>query len=400
MKKNKKLVEKTVLNTFQEEIPSIYFSDKTKAEYNAFRDNAEYVYRELFNFPKEMFKDKDILDFGGGTGEQTVYLTNWGAKMTHVEMNQLAIKIAKSVFKKYGSNFTKHRFVNKSIFDFKIGKKFDIVHSRGVFSHTYDKKKAFDKLAGFLKPGGYLIFGDPNKIGGFQNMLQRYIVYSLGKSRDHMEEICETLFKDDITRSVKSRAVRTRRSIIFDRWIIEQQDDPSVEEVLTWFKKNNLRFYSSYPKFIFPFLSNSVYSRKSFDIRIHKKYSVLAEALWMIKNTEDDADYEEYLKSINKIHDQQNKLSDYLSAISPDSKISLSSSIQLVNSYKRSINNIDIAKPISKRLTTFLDEVDGLLKVLKTNDIKKVKNFLNKTTILFKGYVGVRHIDYIGYKDK
>ena len=120
----------------------------------------------------------------------------------------------------------------------------------------------------------------------------------------------------------------------------------------------------------------------------------------MIKNTEDDADYEEYLKSINKIHDQQNKLSDYLSAISPDSKISLSSSIQLVNSYKRSINNIDIAKPISKRLTTFLDEVDGLLKILKTNDIKKVKNFLNKTTILFKGYVGVRHIDYIGYKDK
>ena len=33
MKKNKKLVEKTVLNTFQEEIPSIYFSDKNKSEY-------------------------------------------------------------------------------------------------------------------------------------------------------------------------------------------------------------------------------------------------------------------------------------------------------------------------------------------------------------------------------
>ena len=38
MKRNKKLVEKTVLNTFQEEIPSIYFSDKTKAEYSAFKN--------------------------------------------------------------------------------------------------------------------------------------------------------------------------------------------------------------------------------------------------------------------------------------------------------------------------------------------------------------------------
>ena len=41
-----------------------------------------------------------------------------------------------------------------------------------MFSHTYNKEKAFNKLASFLKPGGYLIFGDPNKIGGFQNMLQ------------------------------------------------------------------------------------------------------------------------------------------------------------------------------------------------------------------------------------
>ncbi len=40
MKKNKKLVEKTVLNTFQEEIPSIYFSDKDKSEYSKFKDNA------------------------------------------------------------------------------------------------------------------------------------------------------------------------------------------------------------------------------------------------------------------------------------------------------------------------------------------------------------------------
>ena len=173
MKKNKKLVEKTVLNTFQEEIPSIYFSDKDKSEYSKFKDNAEYVYRELFNFPKEMFKDKKLLDFGGGTGEQTVYLTNWGAEITHVEMNNMAIKIAKEVFKKNGSNFNKHRFVNTSIFDFKTNKKFDIVHSRGVFSHTYNKEKAFNKLASFLKPGGYLIFGDPNKLIDLANYISK-----------------------------------------------------------------------------------------------------------------------------------------------------------------------------------------------------------------------------------
>ena len=120
-----------------------------------------------------MFKDKKLLDFGGGTGEQTVYLTNWGAEITHVEMNNMAIKIAKEVFKKNGSNFNKHRFVNTSIFDFKTNKKFDIVHSRGVFSHTYNKEKAFNKLASFLKPGGYLIFGDPNKLIDLANYISK-----------------------------------------------------------------------------------------------------------------------------------------------------------------------------------------------------------------------------------
>ena len=53
MKKNKAAVEKIVLKTFQEEIPSVYFSDKSKSEYKKFSENAEYIYRDLFNFPKE-----------------------------------------------------------------------------------------------------------------------------------------------------------------------------------------------------------------------------------------------------------------------------------------------------------------------------------------------------------
>ena len=56
--------------------------------------------------------------------------------------------------------------------------------------------------------------------------------------------------------------------------------------------------------------------------------------------------------------------------------------------------------PRKDSLLASLNEVDGLLKILKFNDLKKVKNYLNRTTILFRGYVGVRHIDYIGYKEK
>ena len=78
-----------------------------------------------------------------------------------------------------------------SIFDYapKDDKRYDIVHCRGVLSHTAAKEAAFSKIATFVKPGGFLIFGDPNKAGGFQNMLQRYAVYRFASTPDEMVEV-------------------------------------------------------------------------------------------------------------------------------------------------------------------------------------------------------------------
>ena len=70
--------------------------------------------------------------------------------------------------------------------------------------HTASKEKAFQHIASFLKKGGYLIFGDPNKAGGFQNMLQRYAVYKFANTPDEMVDVCERrLFKDDIIKVKK-----------------------------------------------------------------------------------------------------------------------------------------------------------------------------------------------------
>ena len=46
-----------------------------------------------------MFLNSDLIDFGAGTGENTVYLANWGAKCTLVEMNKLAQNISKRYLK-------------------------------------------------------------------------------------------------------------------------------------------------------------------------------------------------------------------------------------------------------------------------------------------------------------
>src|SRR5262249_34858716 len=159
-----------------------------------------------------MFRGARLIDFGAGTGENTIYLANWGATCTLVEMNAKAQAIAKEVFKKYSTDVHGHGFVLSSIFDYPLNEQglFDIVHCRGVLSHTAAKEQAFLKIAAFVKPGGYVIFGDPNKAGGFQNMLQRFAVYRFAASADDMVRVCELLFREDIDRSERF-VPRTRR---------------------------------------------------------------------------------------------------------------------------------------------------------------------------------------------
>ena len=232
--------------------------------------------------------NKKLIDFGAGTGENTVYLANWGAKCTLIEMNPIAHNISKKVFKKYCKIKQGHKFINSSIFDVKVKKNFyDIVHCRGVLSHTSGKEIAFKKIASSLKKGGILIFGDPNKSGGFQNMLQRYAVYHFSKNDEEMVNVSEYLFKDDIDRSYAA-VPRTRREIIFDRWVIQSQDDPSINEVLGWMKKSNLKLYSSYPALPSFYNVDSFYHKKKNGIEDFKNILSLSEYLWMTHNEDDD----------------------------------------------------------------------------------------------------------------
>ena len=109
-----------------------------------------------------MFKDADLIDFGAGTGENTIFLANWGARCTLVEMNRKAQDISRKVFEEYAIEPSAHHFIESSIFDYEPleRKLYDIVHCRGVLSHTAAKELAFSKISRFVKPGGYLIYGD------------------------------------------------------------------------------------------------------------------------------------------------------------------------------------------------------------------------------------------------
>ncbi|RJR32853.1 MAG: class I SAM-dependent methyltransferase [Desulfobacteraceae bacterium] len=394
-----KKTEAETLATFQQEIPSQYFSHMGDPEYKRHVENAEYLYRDLLKFPPKMFDSASLIDFGAGTGENTIYFANWGARCTLVEMNDKAHNISKEVFSRYARNKDLHKFVCSSIFDYSPndGKEYDIVHCRGVLSHTAANKRAFKKVSTFVKPGGFLIYSDPNKAGGFQNMLQRFAVYHFATTPEEMVQVCEKLFKEDIDRSQKA-VPRTRRAIIFDRWVIQSQDDPSVSEVAAWGQESGLRLYSSHPPVLLPFFGDSLHHRPKTDpYSFHELFSI-AELTWMMQ-TESDAEF------LPKITAQMSHFAGSLSKLSSHvqnfnvHKAPLGSEFaELSRSLVSSFNKLDLLSPLRNKLAVFASEAEAFVKVVNDGRLEQVRKFIENSKYLFKGACGMRLGLFILYK--
>ena len=401
MKTNRiKETEKATLKTFQKEIPSNYFYNKSINEYSKITKNAEYMYKYHLKLPPEMFKDKKLIDFGAGTGENTIYLANWGAKCTLVEMNPIAHEISKKVFKKHSKSIKDHKFINSSIFDISVKKNFyDIVYCRGVLSHTSGKEIAFKKISSFLKKGGIMIFGDPNKSGGFQNMLQRFAVYNFSKNDEDMVKVSEFLFKDDIDRS-HAAVPRSRREIIFDRWVIQSQDDPSIAEVISWMKKCNLKLYSSYPELPSFYNVDSFYHKKKINIENFKNILSLSEYLWMTHTEDDNKFLTKVNSSISPFSSSLQNLANYVANCNVKTKIDLVSFKNKTSSLTKEIKNLNFLNVTNKKSEIFFKESFDFIKLTKQGDLNKLKKFVRNTKFLFKDAVGLRHTDYVAYKIK
>lgn len=395
-----KKVEAETLATFQEEIPSIYFSHLDEEAYNRYVGNAEYIYRDHFKFPPKMFDGAELIDFGAGTGENTVYLANWGAKCTLVEMNDKAQKISKEVFAKYAGDKESPTFIRSSIFDYepKDQKKYDIVHCRGVLSHTAAKEDAFRKIATFVKPGGYLIFGDPNKAGGFQNMLQRLAVYHFASTPDEMVDVSETLFKEDIDRS-EQFIPRTRRAIIFDRWVIQSQDDPSVAEVISWAEESGLRLYSCYPPVLPPLFGDSLHHRPKFDPYSLREFFSIAELTWMMQTSSDSEVLPEASARLSQFSSSLAELTAYVENLNMHRNLDAKQFTSLSRALVASSESLsDFLTPLRNKLSVFAREAEEFVNLVKSSDLAQLRAFIETTQYLFKGACGVRHIDFIAYR--
>tara|TARA_B110000483_G_scaffold241758_1_gene325600 strand:- start:592 stop:1800 length:1209 start_codon:yes stop_codon:yes gene_type:complete len=393
-----KMTEKSVLNVYQKENPSTYRIEESEEEFVRVNAWMKKLFLKKLNFPDKMFSNSRLLDFGTGTGENSLHYILNGANGTFVEMNKIACTRAEKIFSKYAPDSSQYEIINKSLFDFKTDTKYDIVTSLGVIHHTDDIKKAFKHKVSFLKKGGFIVLGIANSAGFFQRNLQRAIIYHFTSEESQIAKLAEELFSSHLDRAEKYNG-RTRKAIIYDTYVNPCINAPTTNELLKLFSNNSISLFSSWPPIKPPLLGDSVVSE---DIKFDTISNLMSlpEIIWMAHKENDI----EYLLPLNnkleKIIMPMNEIANHLNYIKPQTKINYNFMNEEIHKIiKNDFNSSDIFSPFISSLNKLMEETKDLLVALEKNDLNEIKSIIENSCILFKGTVGVGMNYYIGYKD-
>ena len=205
-------------------------------------------------FKKFIGFKKKILEVGCGTGQ----LSNYFSIGTNNEIFGLdptleSLKLAHNFSKNNQINNVK--FINADIFDNVLNKDiFDFIWCNGVLHHTKDPYGAFKILINSLKKNGYVLIGLYNKYGRLRTLVRKYVYKVFGKKL--------LLLLDPTLRKLKLSEDEK------NAWIRDQYNHPieslhTIDEVLGWFKKNNIEFINSIPSSDFDYNYRNIFLKRN-----------------------------------------------------------------------------------------------------------------------------------------
>jgi len=112
--KKRKKIEDDVLKIYRKVSPSHRNITDSQSKVQFF--NQRITLFKTLGLPLSFFKNKKVLEIGGGTGEKALFYAFYGADVTIVEPNEKSCLIAKKIFSQ--TKLTKKlTVINKSLFD-------------------------------------------------------------------------------------------------------------------------------------------------------------------------------------------------------------------------------------------------------------------------------------------
>lgn len=248
---NDKIVEKVIDFYTEAPFPNYEVNDD-KSSIN-YKGEKNYLARE---FKKFIGFNKTVLEVGCGTGQLSLYFSiGNNNKIFALDPTLASINLGRKFSIKNKINNVK--FINADIFDDVFNNEvFDFIWTNGVLHHTKNPKLAFSIISKYLRNDGYILVGLYNRYGRLRTLVRRFLYKIFGKSI--------VMILDPTLRNIKKENKEQIES-----WIRDQYEHPveslhTLDEVLHWFKMNNIEFINSIPKCsLDDQYSNSLFSKSS-----------------------------------------------------------------------------------------------------------------------------------------
>ena len=93
-------------------------------------------------------------------------------------------------------------------------------------------------------------------------------------------------------------------------------------------------------------------------------------------------------------------LTSYVANLNSSSSIDVVKFNSLADATGKAFEGLSIFGPLQVRMSEFIAEAKQFVHVVNTSKPDKIKAYMDSCKHLFKGACGVRHVDFIAYKDK
>jgi len=215
-----------------------FYEENPFPSYEGLEEFGELVNKGYHNgFSSELLKavgyNKTVLECGCGTGQLSHFLQLNNNHVLGIDMSLTSLGLAVEHKKRNGLD--RSAFAQMNIFDLAIkDNSFDIVISHGVLHHTFDARRAFSHIVKKVKPGGIIMVGLYNYYARVPTWIRSKLVGMLGQNIDYV---------------VRNRIRDAKKA---DIWIKDQYYNPhetwhSIDEVMQWFKQNNVDYLNCSP---------------------------------------------------------------------------------------------------------------------------------------------------------
>ena len=183
---------------------------------------------------------KIVLEIGAGTSQLSNYLSIGNNNLLIAfDGNLESLKIGNTFCEK--NNIINVKFVCGDIFDDIFQENtFDVILCNGVLHHTKNSYEAFKKSVRWLKTNGYIVLGLYNKIGRFRTFFRKWMYKIFGEKY--------LMIFDPVLRKINKKSKRKINAWIKDQYNHPLERSHTFDEVLKWFKEENVEFINSLPQ--------------------------------------------------------------------------------------------------------------------------------------------------------